>query len=117
MEELIVDDVDSQTAIARELGEDEETAIAQEQDELINAENAALTTTKPETTFEMMLKAIGESLSDLPRSDEWEDTEDKDYDQDDSQLAKLSEDDKLGRVMRTISNPVHNRMRCFRRST
>jgi len=49
--------------------EDAETAITQVQDDMRNGEKTGLTTTKPETTFEQMLNAIGDSPSDLTSSD------------------------------------------------
>jgi len=70
------------------------------------AEKAGLTTTKPETTFEEMLNAMGDSLSDLASSHDEEDGEDKDDEEEDSAEGKLSEDDEAGRVMGTISKMV-----------
>jgi len=61
--------VERETAVARKRIEDAETAITQGQDDMINAEEAGLTTTKPETIFHEMLTAIGDSLSDLVCSD------------------------------------------------
>jgi len=52
-----------------------ETAIRQEQEDMRNAEMAGLTTTKPETTFEEMINAIGDSPSNLASSDAEEDGE------------------------------------------
>jgi len=43
------------------------------QEEMRNAEKAGLTTAKPETTFEEMLNAIGDSLSNLACSNDRED--------------------------------------------
>ena len=79
-----------------------------------NAENAGLTTTKPETTFEEMLNGIRDSLSNLASSDDGEDGEDEDDDEDNSKLGKLSEDDEPGWVMSTISKPVQHRIERFR---
>jgi len=58
-----------------------------------HVENAQLTTTKPETSFEEMLNAIGDSLSNLASSNNEEDGEDED-DEEDTELSKLSEDDE-----------------------
>jgi len=66
-----------------------------------NTENAGLTTTKPETSFEQMLNAISDSMSDLATSHDCDEGEDQDNNEEDTQLGKLSEDDKLGWVMST----------------
>jgi len=71
-----------------------------------------LTTTKPETTVQQMLNAIGDSLSNLAGSDNGEDGEDKDDDEDNPAGGKSSEDDEPGWVMGTISNTVHYHMEC-----
>jgi len=62
--------------VARKRVEHAETAIEQKQDDMRNAEKVGLTTTKPETTSEEMVKAIGDSLSDLAIADDGEDGED-----------------------------------------
>jgi len=81
-----------------------------EQDDMGNAEQAGLTTTKPETTIEEMLNAIGDSLNNLASSNNGEDGEDEDDDEEDSAGSKLSKDDEPGWVMGTISKPVQHRM-------
>lgn len=48
----------------------------------------------PERTWEEMLNAIGDRLSDLRSVDDEEDGDDQDDDEDDLELGKLSEDDK-----------------------
>jgi len=98
--------VERETAVARKRVEDVETAIKQEQDDMRNAEKAGLITTKPETTFEEMLNAIGDSLSDLASSDNGEDGENEDDDEEDPAGGNLSEDDEPGWVMGTISKTV-----------
>jgi len=45
-------------------------------------------------TFEEMLNAMGDSLSDFESSDDEEDAEDKEDDEEDTVLGKLSIDDK-----------------------
>ena len=55
-----------------------------------------------------MLVAIGGSLSDLAISDDGEDGEDEDDEE--TEKGKLSEDDKPGWVMGTISTTVQQRM-------
>jgi len=60
-----------------------------------------------------MLKAIGDSLSDLASSDDGEDGEDEDDDEANSKLGKVSEDDESGWVMSTISKTVQHRVERF----
>ena len=92
--------------MARKQVQDAETVIMQEQEHMRNVEKARSPTTKPETTFEEMLNAIGESLSNLASSEDEEDGEDEDDDEEDTEIGKLSEDDEPGWVMGTISNTV-----------
>ena len=61
-----------------------------------------------------MLVAIGDSLSDLARSDDGEDGEDDDNE--DSEQGKLSEDDEPNRVMGTINETVQQNMEKFRQN-
>jgi len=98
----IGDSVDRETSVARKGVEDTETAIEQEQEDMGNAEKAGLTTTKPVTTFEEMLNAIGVSLSDLASSDDREDGEVENDDDDDPDVGRLSVDDEPSWVMGTI---------------
>ena len=79
-----------------------------------NADQAGLTTTKRETTFEEMLNAIEDSLSDHSSSDDREDGEDEDDDQDDPAGGKFREHDETGWVMGTISTLVQYRRERFR---
>jgi len=81
-----------ETAVARKRVEDAETAIEQKQEDMSNVEKAGLTTREPEKTFEEMLNAIGDSLSDLTISDDEKDAEDEQED-DDTEQGKLSKDD------------------------
>jgi len=76
-----------------------------------HAETAGLTTREPEKTFEEMLVAIGDSLSDHASSDNGEDGEDED---EEIEQGKLSEDDEPGWVMGTITKTVQQRMERFR---
>jgi len=69
-----------------------------------------LTTTKLERKFKEMLDAIGDGLRDLASSDDEEDGEDKDDDEYDTELARLSKDDQPGWVMATTSNMVQYQM-------
>ena len=56
--------------------DDAETAIKREQEDMINSENAELTTREPKRTLEEMMIVIGDSLSDLAISDNEEDRDD-----------------------------------------
>jgi hypothetical protein len=84
----------------------------QELKDMTTAESAGGTTRKPETTFEEMLNAIGDSLSDLGTSDDEQDREDEEDEEDNTVLGKLS-DDEPGWVMGTISKTVQHRMERF----
>jgi len=68
----------------------------QEQEHMGNVEKGRSTTTKPGITFEEMLNAIGDRLSDLASSEDKEDGEDEDDDEEDPGYGKLSEDDEPG---------------------
>jgi len=106
--------VDRETAVARKQVQDAETAIMQVQEHMWNVKKAWSTTTKPETTFEEMLNAIGDSLSALVSPEDEEDGEDKDDDQEETELRKRSEHDEPGWVMGTFSKTVQHRMVSFR---
>jgi len=110
-EKCIEDYVERETAGARKRVEDAEAAVHQEKDNMMHAEIAGLTPREPEKTFEEMMAAIRDSLSDLASSDNGEDGEDED---EETELGKLSEDDERGWVMGTISKTVQQRMESFR---
>jgi hypothetical protein len=112
-EKLIEDYVERETAGARKRVEDADTAVQQEQDDMTHADIAGLTSREPEKTFEVMLVAIGDSLSDLASSDDGEDGEDEDDEE--TEQGNLSEDDEPGWVMGTITRTVQLRMERFRR--
>ena len=101
------------TAVATKQVEDAETAIEQEQDDMRNAQQVGLTTTKLETWLEQMFNAIGDSLSDVASSDDGEDWEDEDDDEDDLAGGKIREDEEPGWVMGKISETVQYRMERF----
>jgi len=61
--------MERETAVARKRVEDAETAIEQEQEDMRSAESGGLISREPGQTFEEMLDAIGDSLSDLASSD------------------------------------------------
>jgi hypothetical protein len=109
-EKWIEDFVDRETAVARKCVQDAETAIMQD---MTTAENECATTGKPETMFEEMLNAIGDSLSDFASSDNEQDGEDEEDDEEDTELGKLSDDDEPGWVMSTITKTVQHRMESF----
>ena len=113
-EKWIEDYVESETAVARERVEDAETAIMEEQNDMTNVESAGTTTRTPKTTFEAMLNAMGDSLSDLASSKDDQDGKDEEDDEEDTQLGKLSDDDEPGWVMGTITKTVEHCMESFR---
>jgi hypothetical protein len=77
---------------------------------MAHTEIAGLTTIAPENTFENMIAAVRDSLSDLASSDDAENREDED---EETEQGKLSEDDEPGWVMGTISKTVQQRMASF----
>jgi hypothetical protein len=110
-EKWIEDYVERETAGARKRVEDPEAAVQQEQDNMAHAEIAGLTSREPEKTFEEMLVAIRDSLSDLASSKDRENGEDEDDEE--TEQGKLSEDDEPGWVMGTITKTVQQRMERF----
>jgi len=115
-EKSIEDYVDRETTVARMQVQDAETAIMHKQGHMRNVEKARSTTTKPETIFEEMLNAIGDSLSDLASSKDEEDGEDEDDDEDDTEHGNLREDDEPGWVVGTISKTVQHSLESFRQN-
>jgi hypothetical protein len=101
--------LERETAVARKQVQDAETAMMQELKDMTTGKSAGATTTKPGTTFEEMLNAIGDSLSDLATSNDEQDGEDEKDNEEDTELSKLS-DDESGWVMGTISKKVQH---CF----
>ena len=104
--------MDRHTTVARKRVQDAETVIMQEQENMRNVANTQSTITKSETTFEEMLNAMGDTLSDLASSDNQEEGEDKD-DEEDAEFGKLSEDNEPGWVMGTITKTVQHRRESF----
>jgi len=116
-EKWIEDYFERVTAAARKRVEDAEAAVQQAQEDTRKAENVGLTNgepekTFPEKTFQEMMVAIGDSLSDLASSDNGEDGEDEDYKQ--TEQGQLSEDDEPSRVMGTITKTMQQRPERFR---
>jgi len=110
-EKWIEDYVERETAGARKRVEDAEAPVQQEQNDMSQAEIAGLTSREPDMTFEQMLVAIRDSLSDLASSDDGEDWEDEDDEE--TEQGKLSDDDEPGWVMGTITTTVHQCMESF----
>ena len=105
--------MERETAVTTKRVQDTETAIMQELKDITTAESAWATTRNTETTFDKMLNAIRDSLSDLASSDKEHDGEDKEDDKQDAELSKLSDDDEPGWAMGTISKTVQYRMESF----
>ena len=99
------------TAVARKQVQDAQTAIVQGD---TTAPNGGATTGTPATTFEELLNAIGDSLSDLASCDDEQDGEDEEDDEEEIELGKLSDDDELGWVMGTITKTAQHHMKSFR---
>jgi len=110
-EKSIEDYVERNTGGARKRVEDGEAAVQHKQEGMKHAELVGLTTREPERTFDEMIVAIGDSLSDLESCDDREDAEDKDDEE--TVQGKLSEDDKPGWVMGTITKTVQQRLERF----
>jgi len=69
--ELWINDyVERETAVATTQVEDPDAAVQQEQQDRINAENSGLINWEPGKTFQQMMVAIGESLSDRESTDD-----------------------------------------------
>jgi len=81
---------------------------------MTTAKSVGSTTSKPETTFEEMLNAIGESLNDLASSEDKQTGWAEEDEEEDKELGKLTADDKPGWVMGTISKTVQHRMESYR---
>jgi len=91
--------------------EDAEAGIQEEQDDMTHVEIAGLTSREPKKTFQVMLVAIRDSLSDLISSDDGEDGEEED--DEDTEQGNLSEDDEPGWVLGTITKTVQQCMERF----
>jgi hypothetical protein len=103
-EEWIEDYVERETAGARKRVENAEAAVQQEQDDMTHVEIVGLMSREPEKMFEQMLVAIGDSLRDLASSNDGENGEDEDHEE--TVQGNLSEDNKPGWVMGTITKTV-----------
>lgn len=112
-EKWIEDYVHGETAIVIQPAENSEPPIQQQQKHNRNAEKLELTTRKSEKTFEEMLNAIRDSLSHLVSSDNEEGGKTQDNDEENTELATLSKDDKPCRVIGKISKMVQHCITSF----
>ena len=71
-----------------------------------------LTDGEPEKTFQEMMVAIGDGLSDLASSNYGEDGDDEDDEE--TEQGQLSEDDEPGWVIGTMTKMVQQRLERFR---
>jgi len=76
------------------------------------AENVGLTNGEPEKTFQEMMVAIGDSLSDLASSNHGEDGDDEDDEE--TEQGQRSKDDEPGWVMCRITTMVQERLERLR---
>jgi len=91
--------------------EDAEAAIKPEQEDMNTAEHVGLTTRWHEKTFEEMMNAIEEILSDLASFNIDLDGYDEDNEEEeDTELGRLSNDEEPGWVMGTITKMVQQHM-------
>jgi len=111
-EKWIEDYVERESAGARKRIEDAVAVVHQEQEDMKHAEIGGLMSRQSKKTFEEMMVAIRDSLSDLASSDNGEQVEDDD-DEEETEQGKLSEDDKPGWVMGTITQTVKQHMERF----
>jgi len=82
--ESIKEYMDEENTVECEWVQEAKTAIQQAQDHVRSAEILGLTSSNPETKFERMLNAIGDSLSDLASPDNGDDRDDEDDDDENS---------------------------------
>jgi len=107
-EKWIEDYVERETAGARKRVEAAEAAVQQAPEDEKKAEHSGLTNREPEMTFQEMMVAIRDSVSDLASSGNGEDEEDEDDEE--TEKGKLSEDDEPGWVMGPITKTVQQSM-------
>lgn len=110
---MIEDYVDREPTVARKRGEDAEKAIILQQKDFKKAENAKITTRKPENSPEVKSPAWGDNLSNLAHSGNDEDCEADEENEVDRGHGKLSKDDGLSSVMGIISKTVQQHMKIF----
>jgi len=105
------DYVERETAVARMPVEDAETAIKQQPEDMRQADTGELITGEPEITFQVIVIAVGDSLSDLAYSDNQQDGDDEDAEH--TELSKLSKDEVPGGVLGAISKTVQQHIEGF----
>ena len=113
-ENLIEDYLEQETAIAWNRVEAAETGIMRRRQDIRIPEKVGRITRKTEKTFDEMFNAIVERPSDLAGSNNEEDGEDEVDVEEQTELRKLSNDDKPTWVMGTISTTVHQCMESVR---
>jgi hypothetical protein len=111
-EKWIEDYLERETAGARKRVEDAEAAVQQDQDDMMWADIAGLTSREPNKTFEEMLVAIGDSMSDHACSNDGEDGDNEDVAE--TEQGEQSEGDEPGWVLGTNTKTVPQRMQRFR---
>jgi len=104
----IEDYVEGETAGARNRVENAGAAVQRQQEDTRKAENVGLMNREAEMTFQELMVAIGDSLSDIPCSDDGKNGEDEDDEE--TEQGRLSEDDKPRWMMGTIKKMVQQRM-------
>jgi len=80
--------------MAKQQAEDAATASKQYQEDMRNVEKVGMTTRRPENTFEEVLNAIVDSLSNSTCSENEEDWELEEDNTEDTEPGKLSKDDE-----------------------
>ena len=108
----IDDYVETETDVIQKWVQDAENVIKHEQDKIRHAENAGLTTRKPQTSCAVILNTSGNSLSRLACSHNEEEGDDMEGDED-TELVKLSDDDKPRWVMGPMCTMVEHRKQGF----
>jgi hypothetical protein len=108
----IEDYVERETAGASKQVEVTEAAVQHEQDDTRKVANAGLMNRETNKTFQEMMVAIQDSLSDLASSNDGEDGEDQDDEE--AEQRQLSEGDEPGWLMGTITKMVQQCMERFR---
>jgi len=108
----IEDYAETETTRPRKQVDDGEAVIRQDHEDTEAAEHTALINKEPKKTFHEIFVAIEDSLSDIPSSNNGEDTDDEDHGV--IEQGQLSEDDKPSWVMGTITKIVQQRMERFR---
>jgi hypothetical protein len=111
-EKWIEDYIQRETTGARQRVADAEEAIRQEQEDTKTDGDAGLTTREPKNRCSAMMVAIGDSLSDIPRSDDGEDREAENDEE--TQQGKVSKDDQLCWGMGGISQTAQQHLGSFR---